>query len=199
MQQKSTMVMHLKRCCDGSLVVAKEQSSRGFRSRAKGQDTTGARTMGVDSTTHTLYLLTAEFEPRETWKPPSPNEARNLYDRGCRAVHQEIASHINVCREVMVPLITAALALVTISHAGFSQKPSILGPSHAVDAVVHSLNIEETTLTTGNALDDVTSNDPDPAQPEPAGRVRRGAARLWRDQKELYTGCSSDSRKAGSL
>ena len=89
-------------------------------------------------------------------------------------------------REALVPLITAALTLVAISHPGFSQTPSIFDPSHAVDSPVHALDVEETGSASVNASEDPSSNDPDPTQPDSPGRVHRGAARLWRDQKELY-------------
>jgi PAP2 superfamily len=90
-------------------------------------------------------------------------------------------------REALVPLITAALTLMTISRPGFSQTPSIFDPGHAVDSPVHALNVEETGSASANASEAPSSNDPDPTQSESLGRVHRGAARLWRDQKELYS------------
>lgn len=87
----------------------------------------------------------------------------------------------------LLPLITAALALVTISHSGFSQTPSILDPSQAVAAPVHSLNVERAAPASRNVSEDSPSNDPDSPGPELPGRLHRGAARLWSDQKELYS------------
>src|SRR6185312_17532583 len=73
-------------------------------------------------------------------------------------------------REALVPLITAALTLVAISHPGFSQTPSIFDPSHAVDSPVHALDVEETGSASVNASEDPSSNDPDPTQPDSPGR-----------------------------
>jgi hypothetical protein len=49
-------------CRDGSLVVAAEKSSGNFEIAQTVKTPLGARTMGVDSSTHTIYLPTAEFE-----------------------------------------------------------------------------------------------------------------------------------------
>jgi DNA-binding beta-propeller fold protein YncE len=46
---------------DGSLTVAKETSPGKFEIVSTGKTSVGARTMGVDHTTHTIYLPTAEF------------------------------------------------------------------------------------------------------------------------------------------
>jgi DNA-binding beta-propeller fold protein YncE len=50
-------------CGDGTLTVAREASPGKFQAVQVVQTPRGARTMGIDSTTHTLYLPTAEFEP----------------------------------------------------------------------------------------------------------------------------------------
>jgi hypothetical protein len=50
-------------CADGSLTVARETSARKFEVVETVTTPRGARTMGLDPTTHTLYLPTAEFEP----------------------------------------------------------------------------------------------------------------------------------------
>lgn len=50
-------------CRDGSLVVAAENQSGNFEIAQTVKTPLGARTMGVDSRTHTIYLPTAEFEP----------------------------------------------------------------------------------------------------------------------------------------
>src|ERR1700732_174863 len=49
-------------CRDGSLAVASETSSGKFEIVQTVKTPQGARTMGVDPTTHTIYLPTAEFE-----------------------------------------------------------------------------------------------------------------------------------------
>jgi YVTN family beta-propeller protein len=59
-------------CRDGSLVVAAEMSPGKFEIVQTVKTPVGARTMGVDTTTHTLYLPTAEFEdpkPGSTGRP----------------------------------------------------------------------------------------------------------------------------------
>jgi DNA-binding beta-propeller fold protein YncE len=56
-------------CRDGSLAVASETSPGKFEIVQTVKTPTGARTMGIDSTTHTLYLPTAEFEPATTGRP----------------------------------------------------------------------------------------------------------------------------------
>jgi hypothetical protein len=50
-------------CADGTLSVARETAPGQFQVVQTVQTPRGARTMGVDPTTHTLYLPTAEFEP----------------------------------------------------------------------------------------------------------------------------------------
>ena len=49
-------------CRDGSLAVARETSPGKFEIEQVVKTRTGARTMGIDPTTHTIYLPTAEFE-----------------------------------------------------------------------------------------------------------------------------------------
>jgi len=49
-------------CADGSLSVASETSSGKFEIVQTVKTPVGARTMGVDPTTHTIYLPTSEFE-----------------------------------------------------------------------------------------------------------------------------------------
>jgi DNA-binding beta-propeller fold protein YncE len=49
-------------CADGSLAVAGEKSPGKFEIVETVKTPPGARTMGVDPTTHTIYLPTAEFE-----------------------------------------------------------------------------------------------------------------------------------------
>jgi DNA-binding beta-propeller fold protein YncE len=49
-------------CRDGSLAVAKETSPGKFEIVQTVKTPQGARTMGIDPTTHTIYLPTAEFE-----------------------------------------------------------------------------------------------------------------------------------------
>jgi hypothetical protein len=64
-------------CGDGTLTVARETAPGEFEVVQTVQTPKGARTMGIDATTHTLYLPTAEFEPaspgqsRPTPKPGS--------------------------------------------------------------------------------------------------------------------------------
>jgi len=50
-------------CGDGTLAVAQETEPGKFQVVQTVQTPRGARTMGLDPTTHTLYLPTAEFEP----------------------------------------------------------------------------------------------------------------------------------------
>ena len=50
-------------CGDGTLTVARETAPGKFQVVQTVQTSRGARTMGIDPTTHTLYLPTAEFEP----------------------------------------------------------------------------------------------------------------------------------------
>ena len=56
-------------CRDGSLAVAKETSPGKFEIVQTVKTPQGARTMGVDPTTHTIYLPTAEFETGPSGKP----------------------------------------------------------------------------------------------------------------------------------
>jgi DNA-binding beta-propeller fold protein YncE len=62
---------------DGALAVAAETSAGKFEIVETVQTPRGARTMGVDSSTHKIYLPTAEFEPQspgETGRPkPKPD------------------------------------------------------------------------------------------------------------------------------
>lgn len=57
-------------CGDGTLTVARETMPGKFQVVQTVQTPRGARTMGIDPTTHTLYLPTAEFEP------PSAGQSR---------------------------------------------------------------------------------------------------------------------------
>jgi len=50
-------------CADGTLTVGRETASGKFQVVQTVQTPPGARTMGIDPATHTLYLPTAEFEP----------------------------------------------------------------------------------------------------------------------------------------
>ena len=50
-------------CRDGSLIVAEEKSGK-FDVAETVKTPAGARTMGVDTASHTIYLPTAEFEPQ---------------------------------------------------------------------------------------------------------------------------------------
>jgi len=64
-------------CGDGTLTVARETAPGKFEVAQTVQTPKGARTMGVNPTTHTIYLPTAEFDPasagqsRPTPKPGS--------------------------------------------------------------------------------------------------------------------------------
>jgi hypothetical protein len=51
-------------CGDGTLTVARETAPEKFQVLQTVQTPRGARTMGIDPTTHTLYLPTAEFQPQ---------------------------------------------------------------------------------------------------------------------------------------
>ena len=53
----------LASCGDGTLTVAREAAPGKFQVVQTVQTPRGARTMGIDPTTRTLYLPTAEFEP----------------------------------------------------------------------------------------------------------------------------------------
>jgi DNA-binding beta-propeller fold protein YncE len=60
-------------CRDGSLLVASETSPGKFEIVQTVKTPQGARTMGIDPTTHTIYLPTAEFETGPSGKPaPKP-------------------------------------------------------------------------------------------------------------------------------
>jgi hypothetical protein len=60
-------------CRDGSLAVASETSPGKFEIVQTVKTPQGARTMGIDPTTHTIYLPTAEFETGSTGRPaPKP-------------------------------------------------------------------------------------------------------------------------------
>jgi DNA-binding beta-propeller fold protein YncE len=50
-------------CADGTLTVIRETAAGAFKVVQTVQTPRGARTMGLDPTTHTLYLPTAELEP----------------------------------------------------------------------------------------------------------------------------------------
>ena len=56
----------LASCGDGSLTVAREKSDGQYEVVQTVRTPSGARTMGVDSNTHTIYLPTSEFEPIKT-------------------------------------------------------------------------------------------------------------------------------------
>jgi DNA-binding beta-propeller fold protein YncE len=56
-------------CRDGSLAVASETSPGKFEIVQTAKTPQGARTMGIDPTTHRIYLPTAEFETGSTGKP----------------------------------------------------------------------------------------------------------------------------------
>jgi DNA-binding beta-propeller fold protein YncE len=59
-------------CSDGTLAVAGETSPGEFEIVQTVKTQQGARTMGSDPTTHTLYLPTAEFEPATGQQRPKP-------------------------------------------------------------------------------------------------------------------------------
>ncbi|WP_263416452.1 YncE family protein [Terriglobus albidus] len=56
-------------CRDGSLAVAQETSPGKFEIVQMVKTRTGARTMGIDTATHRIYLPTAEYETGSTGKP----------------------------------------------------------------------------------------------------------------------------------
>lgn len=91
-------------------------------------------------------------------------------------------------REVLVPLITSALALVMISYPSFSQTATILNTVHPLDRTVQVLDLEELGSPSPNPPEDWTaSGDPsDPKEPEEQGLVRRGVTRILQDEKDLY-------------
>lgn len=59
-------------CGDGTLTVVRETSPGTFQVVQTVRTPRGARTMGVDSETHTVYLPTAEFEPQSGGSRPTP-------------------------------------------------------------------------------------------------------------------------------
>jgi hypothetical protein len=60
-------------CRDGSLIVAGEKAGK-FDVEEIVKTPQGARTMGVDETSHLVYLPTAELEPATTGRPkPKPD------------------------------------------------------------------------------------------------------------------------------
>ena len=67
-------------CGDGTLTVARETTPGKFEVVQTVQTPRGARTMGIDPTTHTLYLPTAEFGPPRKGKP-GPSQTRHVHDR----------------------------------------------------------------------------------------------------------------------
>lgn len=59
-------------CRDGTLTVARATAPGGFQVVQTVPTPKGARTMGVDPATHTLYLPTAELMASQTGRRPSP-------------------------------------------------------------------------------------------------------------------------------
>jgi hypothetical protein len=59
-------------CSDGTLTVARETSPGQFQVVQTAHTPRGARTMGIDPATHTLYLPTAELGPAEGQSRPRP-------------------------------------------------------------------------------------------------------------------------------
>ncbi len=59
-------------CRDGTLTVAREKTAGRFEVVQTVSTRPGARTLGLDPTTRTLYLPTAEFEPFAGKKRPAP-------------------------------------------------------------------------------------------------------------------------------
>jgi hypothetical protein len=60
-------------CRDGSLTVAGEKAA-GFEVEQTVKTPDGARTMGIDTVRHRIYLPTAEFEPATTGRPKTKPE-----------------------------------------------------------------------------------------------------------------------------
>jgi hypothetical protein len=56
----------LTSCRDGSLTVVRETSAQELEVVQTVKTRPGARTMGIDSTTHEVFLPTAEFEAQAT-------------------------------------------------------------------------------------------------------------------------------------
>ena len=66
----------LSSCRDGSLTVVRETSAKKFEVVQTLKTRPGARTMGIDSTTHEVFLPTAEFGPQASTQSrpvPKPN------------------------------------------------------------------------------------------------------------------------------
>ena len=59
-------------CVDGTLTVARETAPARFEVIQTVQTPRGAKTMGIDPTTHVLYLPTAELEPSQGQSRPRP-------------------------------------------------------------------------------------------------------------------------------
>ena len=60
-------------CRDGGLYVVRETATGKFEIVQTVKTPVGARTMDVDSSTHTIYLPTAEFDPSSSGRPsPRP-------------------------------------------------------------------------------------------------------------------------------
>jgi hypothetical protein len=75
-------------CRDGSLVVFGERSGK-FEIEQTVKTHLGARTMGVDQTTHKIYLPTAEFEemkPGATGRPKAKPDTFMIVEVGQKAV-----------------------------------------------------------------------------------------------------------------
>lgn len=62
-------------CGDGSLIVAGEKDGK-WQVEQIVKTPTGARTMGLDASTHTIYLPTAEFEAPAPGAPPRRPQAK---------------------------------------------------------------------------------------------------------------------------
>jgi DNA-binding beta-propeller fold protein YncE len=63
-------------CADGTLAVARETSPGKYDIVQTVKTPVGARTMGLDPSTHTLYLPTAEMQPPAANAPPTTRPAR---------------------------------------------------------------------------------------------------------------------------
>ncbi len=59
-------------CGDGTLTVARENAGEKYEVIQTLKTTRGARTLGVDPTTHTLFLPAAELEPQQGQSRPRP-------------------------------------------------------------------------------------------------------------------------------
>jgi len=88
----------------------------------------------------------------------------------------------------LVPVLTTILALGVVSHPAFSQTQSILNTVKPPDGAVETLDTEEPNIPAANTPGvPAASDDPqNPTETDGEGRVRRGAERILRDQKELY-------------